>query len=216
MKERPILFSTPMVQAILAGNKTQTRRIVKKAPTTEINHRLITLDNGWNWQVDQQGVVPTMHREIDNPMVCPYGQIGDQFWVRESWYQKGTVGRSYPDDDEYQFFGHKQAAYVADGDAPKDWTVRKRPSIHMPRWASRLQLEITNIRVERLKDISSEDAKAEGFDYSTHPSAIEMGYAIGAKTNFRITWEQIYGQNEWNRNPWVWVVEFKVIQGGAA
>ncbi|MCE6003416.1 hypothetical protein KSB07_03465 [Acinetobacter junii] len=214
MKERPILFSTPMVQAILAGNKTQTRRIVKKAPTTEINHRLIALDNGWNWQVDQQGVVPTMHREIDNPMVCPYGQIGDQFWVRESWYQKGTVGRSYPDDDEYQFFGHKQAAYVADGDAPKDWTVRKRPSIHMPRWASRLQLEITNIRIERLNDISSEDAKAEGFDYSTHPSAIEMGYAIGAKTNFRFTWEQIYGQNEWNKNPWVWVIEFKVIQGG--
>ena len=155
-----------------------------------------------------------MHREIDNPMVCPYGQIGDQFWVRESWYQKGTVGRSYPDDDEYQFFGHKQAAYVADGDAPKDWTVRKRPSIHMPRWASRLQLEITNIRIERLNDISSEDAKAEGFDYSTHPSAIEMGYAIGAKTNFRFTWEQIYGQNEWNKNPWVWVIEFKVIQGG--
>ena len=214
MKERPILFSTPMVQAILAGTKTQTRRIVKKAPTTEINHRLIALDNGWNWQVDQQGVVPTMHREIDNPMVCPYGQIGDQFWVRESWYQKGTVGRSYPDDDEYQFFGHKQAAYVADGDAPKDWTVRKRPSIHMPRWASRLQLEITNIRIERLNDISSEDAKAEGFDYSTHPSAIEMGYAIGAKTNFRFTWEQIYGQNEWNKNPWVWVIEFKVIQGG--
>lgn len=214
MKERPILFSTPMVQAILAGNKTQTRRIVKKAPTTEINHRLIALDNGWNWQVDQQGVVPTMHREIDNPMVCPYGQIGDQFWVRESWYQKGTVGRSYPDDDEYQFFGHKQAAYVADGDAPKDWTVRKRPSIHMPRWACRLILEITNIRVERLNDISSEDAKAEGFDYSTHPSAIQMGYAIGAKTNFRFAWEQIYGQNEWNKNPWVWVIEFKVIQGG--
>ena len=210
MKERPILFSTPMVQAILAGNKTQTRRIVKKAPTTEINHRLIALDNGWNWQVDQQGVVPTMHREIDNPMVCPYGQIGDQFWVRETW-------RKY-DSDEcpcYEYCNcppHGTYLYYADClDDESKW----KPSIHMPRSACRLVLEITKVRVERLQDITSADAKAEGFDYSTHPSAIEMGYAIGAKTNFRVTWEQIYGQNEWNKNPWVWVLEFKVIQGGA-
>lgn len=80
----------------------------------------------------------------------------------------------------------------------------------MPRWASRILLEITNVRVEHLQNISNEDAKAEGFDYSTHPSAIEMGYAIGAcRTNFRHTWEQIYGANAWNKNPWVWVVELR-------
>ncbi len=206
MKERPILFNTPMVQAILSGQKTQTRRIVNKAPTTEINHRLIALNNGWNWQVDQQGIVPTMHREIDNPMVCPYGQIGDRLWVRESWYQKGTVGRSYPDDDEYQFFGHKQAAYVADGDAPKDWTVKKRPSIHMPRWASRILLEITNIRVQRLQAISVEDALAEGIVHRTMNCPRHEYFQL---------WNQINGEMAHDKNPWVWVVEFKVIKGGA-
>ncbi|ENU27042.1 hypothetical protein [Acinetobacter modestus] len=212
MKERPILFNTPMVQAILSGQKTQTRRIVNKAPTTEINHRLIALDNGWSWQVDQQGIVPTMHREIDNPMVCPFGQIGDRLWVRETF-------RLYDSDEcphaDFPCGCPKNGTplYKASHDCGNG--EKWKPSIHMPRKAARLFLEITNIRIERLNDITSEDAKAEGFDYSTHPSAIQMGYAIGAKTNFRVTWEQIYGQNEWNKNPWVWVLEFKVIQGGA-
>ncbi|AZM39914.1 hypothetical protein EJP75_16185 [Acinetobacter baumannii] len=212
MKERPILFNTPMVQAILSGQKTQTRRIVNKAPTTEINHRLIALDNGWNWQVDQQGIVPTMHREIHNPMVCPFGQIGDRLWVRETFrlYDLDECPHAdFPCGCPRNGTPLYKASHDC-GDGEK-W----KPSIHMPRSACRLILEITNIRIERLNDITSEDAKAEGFDYSTHPSAIQMGYAIGAKTNFRVTWEQIYGQNEWNKNPWVWVVEFKVIQGGA-
>ena len=212
MKERPILLNTPMVQAILSGQKTQTRRIVNKAPTTEINHRLIALDNGWNWQVDQQGIVPTMHREIHNPMVCPFGQIGDRLWVRETFrlYDLDECPHAdFPCGCPRNGTPLYKASHDC-GDGEK-W----KPSIHMPRSACRLILEITNIRIERLNDITSEDAKAEGFDYSTHPSAIQMGYAIGAKTNFRVTWEQIYGQNEWNKNPWVWVVEFKVIQGGA-
>ncbi len=211
MKERPILFNTPMVQAILSGQKTQTRRIVNKAPTTEINHRLIALDNGWNWQVDQQGIVPTMHREIHNPMVCPFGQIGDRLWVRETFrlYDLDECPHAdFPCGCPRNGTPLYKASHDC-GDGEK-W----KPSIHMPRSACRLILEITNIRIERLNDITSEDAKAEGFDYSTHPSAIQMGYAIGAKTNFRFTWEQIYGQNEWNKNPWVWVIEFKVIQGG--
>jgi hypothetical protein len=212
VKERPILFNTPMVQAILSGQKTQTRRIVNKAPTTEINHRLIALDNGWNWQVDQQGIVPTMHREIHNPMVCPFGQIGDRLWVRETFrlYDLDECPHAdFPCGCPRNGTPLYKASHDC-GDGEK-W----KPSIHMPRSACRLILEITNIRIERLNDITSEDAKAEGFDYSTHPSAIQMGYAIGAKTNFRVTWEQIYGHNEWNKNPWVWVVEFKVIQGGA-
>lgn len=212
MKERPILLNTPMVQAILSGQKTQTRRIVNKAPTTEINHRLIALDNGWNWQVDQQGIVPTMHREIHNPMVCPFGQIGDRLWVRETFrlYDLDECPHAdFPCGCPRNGTPLYKASHDC-GDGEK-W----KPSIHMPRSACRLILEITNIRIERLNDITSEDAKAEGFDYSTHPSAIQMGYAIGAKTNFRVTWEQIYGHNEWNKNPWVWVVEFKVIQGGA-
>ena len=210
MKERPILFSTAMVQAILEGRKTQTRRILK------FEHPIVTgfTPNGahgyWKGTAKSEAVIQQYISTFPLTIKCPFGIVSERLWVRETW-------RKY-DCDEcpcYEYCNcppHGTYLYYADSlDDESKW----KPSIHMPRLACRLILEITNIRVERLKDISSEDAKAEGFDYSTHPSAIEMGYAIGAKTNFRITWEQIYGQNEWNKNPWVWVVEFKVIQGGA-
>ncbi|NNP70434.1 hypothetical protein [Acinetobacter sp. Ac_5812] len=219
MRERPILFSTPMVQAIRSGQKTQTRRVMRRQPdaveyfkrgeeTTDTNAKYAILrcynnPKGFKrcasgWSADASYKTP--FREFN---------VGDLLWVRESWYQKGSVGRSYPDDDEYQFFGARQAAYVADGDAPQGWTVRKRPSIHMPRWASRIQLEITKIRIERLQDISEEDAIAEGM-------LADDDYC--AEEKFSILWNQINGWAEkgWNANPWVWVVEFKVIQGGEA
>ncbi|MDH0032541.1 MULTISPECIES: hypothetical protein [unclassified Acinetobacter] len=204
MIERPILFNTAMVQAILSGQKTQTRRVVKNELI--IDQAEFECGNRPNVTLSE----PNLQYRVDN--WCPYGQIGDRLWVRETF-------RLYDSDEcPHADFPcgcprHGTPLYKAShdcGDGEK-W----KPSIHMPRWASRILLEITNIRVERVQDITTEDAKAEGFDYSTHPSAIQMGYAIGAKTNFRITWEQIYGQNEWNKNPWVWVVEFKVVQGGA-
>ena len=205
MKERPILFSTPMVQAILSGQKTQTRRIVNKAPTTEINHRLIALDNGWNWQVDQQGIVPTMHREIHNPMVCPFGQIGDRLWVRETF-------RLYDlDECPHADFPcgcprNGTPLYKASHDC--DDGEKWKPSIHMPRSASRILLEITNIRVERVQDISEADATAEGMIADDDYCAEEY---------FSILWNELNGWAEkgWNANPWVWCIEFRVIQGGA-
>ena len=212
MRERPILFSAPMIQAILSGSKTQTRRLLKAKTLRdlELGHQL-----GECFALEDP-------RSIDCGYIqsfCPYGQIGDQLWVRESWYQKGTVCRSYPDDDEYHFFGHKQAAYVADGDAPKDWTVKKRPSIHMPRWASRIQLEITNIRVERLNDISEQDAAAEGIENIQSSPEFSEWYGTKSGGNsyaaFKYLWLSINGPDSWAMNPWVWVVEFKVIQGGA-
>jgi len=202
MKERPILFSTTMVKAILEGRKTQTRRFVNPQPTFSEN-------TGFHWKGYMYGIGSNYAETVSNFVntSCPFGKVGDRLWVRESWYQKGTVGRSYPDDDEYQFFGHKQAAYVADGDAPKDWTFRKRPSIHMPRWACRLVLEITNIRVELLNDITEDDAVAEGM-------VADDDYC--AEEYFSKLWNEINGWDKkgWNANPWVWVVEFKVIQGG--
>lgn len=216
MKERPILFSTPMVQAILAGNKTQTRRIVKPQPIVCDDAR-----GGHYWPSNAVQSMVHVEKELQDydgiwrgliDDCNPFGGVGDRLWVRETF-------RLYDSDEcPHADFPcgcprngtplYKASHDCSDGEK---W----KPSIHMPRKAARLFLEIINIRIERLNDITSEDAKAEGFDYSTHPSAIEMGYAIGAKTNFRVTWEQIYGQNEWNKNPWVWVVEFKVIQGGA-
>ena len=216
MKELPILFSTPMVQAILAGNKTQTRRIVKPQPIVCDDAR-----GGHYWPSNAVQSMVHVEKELQDydgiwrgliDDCNPFGGVGDRLWVRETF-------RLYDSDEcPHADFPcgcprngtplYKASHDCSDGEK---W----KPSIHMPRKAARLFLEITNIRIERLNDITSEDAKAEGFDYSTHPSAIEMGYAIGAKTNFRVTWEQIYGQNEWNKNPWVWVVEFKVIQGGA-
>ena len=217
MKERPILFNTPMVKAILNGTKTQTRRIVKPQPTVCEDAR-----GGHYWPSNAVQSMVHVEKELQDydgiwrgliDDCNPFGGVGDRLWVRETF-------RLYDSDEcphaDFPCGCPKNGTplYKAShdcGDGEK-W----KPSIHMPRKAARLFLEITNIRIERLNDITSEDAKAEGFDYSTHPSAIQMGYAIGAKTNFRVTWEQIYGQNEWNKNPWVWVVEFKVIQGGAA
>lgn len=216
MKERPILFSTPMVQAILAGNKTQTRRIVKPQPIVCDDAR-----GGHYWPSNAVQSMVHVEKELQDydgiwrgliDDCNPFGGVGDRLWVRETFrlYDSDECPHAdfpcgCPRNDTPLY---KASHDCSDGEK---W----KPSIHMPRKAARLFLEIINIRIERLNDITSEDAKAEGFDYSTHPSAIEMGYAIGAKTNFRVTWEQIYGQNEWNKNPWVWVVEFKVIQGGA-
>ncbi|WP_291375043.1 hypothetical protein [Acinetobacter sp. UBA6720] len=218
MKERPILFSAPMVTAILEGYKTQTRRVMRRQPDAVEYFRsgVITTDT------DAQNAILRCYNNPKGFKKCASGwlasatyktpfsefNVGDCLWVRETF-------RLY-DSDECPHADFpcgcprngtplfKASHDCRDGEK---WT----PSIHMPRWASRILLEITGIRVERLQSISDEDAKAEGFDYSTHPSAIEMGYAIGAKTNFRHTWEQIYGENAWNKNPWVWVVEFKKL-----
>lgn len=205
MKERPILFSAPMVQAILAGNKTQTRRVAKH-PLLETLSYIVNIGDGWFG--DEEG---------DVQVRCPYGKVGDQLWVRETW--QGPL----LDEDQREQFRHDGSdafkkpefcAYRATDtlDAIDDdgnelgW----RPSIHMPRWASRIQLEITNVRVERLKDITAEDALAEGVAHCAHLSDHWNEYAPDEQ--FSMLWSAINGMESWHANPWVWVIEFKRIE----
>lgn len=208
IKERPILFSAPMVRAILEGRKTVTRRVVKQPPAS-----------GWVFG-DEYGRITSTHRHkgkfgalirrgvgTDFPEIdivpCPYGQPGDRLWVRET--------HSFvPDDDEPA--GCSAVLYAADGNQ----YGKLRPSIHMPRWASRILLEVTAVRVERLQDVSEEQAKAEGVDGEPCDHVRQSCDDIGcsgdtAKGAFSFLWESINGAGSWDANPWVWVVEFKRI-----
>lgn len=193
MKERGMIFNAEMVNAILSGRKTQTRRPIKWKQTrfTEVAER----DDGslWPWAEDCE-------RGGDIWFTCPFGEVGDRIWVRETFC-------AVPDHEEPA--GCSALLYAADGNGPYGkWT----PSIHMPRWASRLTLEITGVRVERLRDLSEDDAKSEGI---TPPSGgVLPGWEY--RINFRDLWMDIYGTDNWEANPWVWVIEFKRVEGGAA
>ena len=179
MAERPILFSGPMVRALLTGTKTQTRRVAKEFAGRD----------------DLDAIL----RRFPEQSGCPYGQPGDRLWVREAhWWFKDEH------DPVTGYFPPKltieDVEYRADGDdGRKVW----RPSIHMPRWASRITLEITGVRVERLQDISEADAVAEGV--YTDP-------ACPAYDGYRTLWDQINGSGSWDLNPWVWVVEFRQVK----
>ena len=187
MKERPILFSAPMVWAILEGRKTQTRRIVIPQPD------FISPDN-----VPRKTTGPGLHPYIP----CPYGQPGDRLWVRETFSGPHYQSKSHPRD----WIDSDPIWYWADGNPEAgDWTPPK-PSIHMPRWASRLLLEVVSVRVERLNAISVSDAIAEGYDGSVD-DPIDPSVKWYAQL-----WESINGSGGWAANPWVWVVEFKRVQ----
>lgn len=202
MKERPILFSGPMVRAILEGRKTQTRRVVADKHMPHVF----------------AAALPALHES------CPYGQPGDRLWVRESfqplfadgienhWETNWKTGKgyaiSYPATDGIQEFV----------DADDNISSACKPSIHMPRWASRILLEITAIRVERLQDISEADARAEGISDGgclncgePEPCGCEEP-APDARDAFCRLWQSINGEQSWHENPWVWVVEFKRVQ----
>lgn len=194
MKERPILFSAPMVRALLAGTKTQTRRVIKPRHLAFFNQDAAAMLSDWN----------------ERPL--PYGKTGDRLWVREShWWFKDEH------DHETGYFPPTltidDVAYRADGEDPrKVW----RPSIHMPRWASRITLEITSVRVERLQEISIEDAKAEGAwgpdDSIVQKVADYFGtdiFSANPRKAFQMLWESINGPDSWAANPWVWVIEFR-------
>ena len=225
MSTKPILFNSEMVRAILDGRKTQTRREVKARKGWPIDFvggaGDINDPSCWGFENPEYGewffLEPDGHgHKIPNP----YGEVGDLLWVRETWKEGFTYGGEYP----AVFYRATGDGYIGSEDYPPSdvsagkfgvakpgpycsapHVIKWKPSIHMPRWASRLTLEITNVRVERLQDISKSDAEAEGFKL---PPAEGQGFAIGARTNFRHTWQSIY-QN-WDANPWVWVIEFKV------
>lgn len=201
MKERPILFSGPMVLALLSGGKTQTRRVVdwaKIAKQTGCSKgRLAWSDAFDSWAVfngDGEAHVALVE--------CPHGRVGDHLWVREKWCPAlpGTW-----DAPKIVSPGGTAAAYFAadwDRSPPSRW----RPSIHMPRWASRITLEITSIRVERLQEISHKDALAEGVGYDVGK---EGGWPL---SRFKALWDSINGVGSWEQNPYVWVIAFKRIK----
>ncbi|WP_393930170.1 ASCH domain-containing protein [Citrobacter freundii] len=214
MKERGMIFNGEMVRAILDGRKTQTRRIMKVQPSDGFHptHNGYDLDLNAHWYtpgvVDKNGYLQPAKKDVfgvadeNEGYTCPFGAVGDRIWVRETW------ARYNIDQDSHDM------AYRAT--PPADWPEegRWRPSIHMPRWASRLMLEITGVRVERLNAISQADAIAEGAPPS-HPSidcvSREYGFPDFSRSWFGQTWQHIYGEESWQANPWVWVIEFKVV-----
>lgn len=220
MKERPILFSASMVCAILKGSKTQTRRVVKPQPDGDA---IITVGEIGTSRGAAYVRYPN-EGGICSRFPCPYGQPGDRLWVREAcqgWTFEisGENVVRYPADSSFS-----QIENLING--ADRWIDlynyrRKRgaivPSIHMPRWASRILLEITNMRVERLQDISCADAKAEGIERSRDGMMwrdyISASHAqINPIDSYRTLWESINGPGSWDANPWVWVIEFKSVK----
>jgi hypothetical protein len=197
MKSRPILFSGPMVRALLAGTKTQTRRIVKREI---INHHSLERDEaGAYWVEAEDGD----HYKVTD--WCPYGQPGDQLWVRETWARVNVA----------QFTGEPQFVYPV-CDTLTDYGGPWRPSIHMPRAASRIALEITGVRVERLQEISEHSAINEGIELKGHvwkDYRTDGGWS-NPINSYASLWAKINGTEgpgSWDANPWVWVVEFKRV-----
>ena len=190
MKERPILFSAPMVRALLAGTKTQTRRIVKARDL--------------EWMDVHQGL-----REPDNAERCPHGQPGDRLWVQEAWRAELTWNTTKPSGipDEAALWYEADDQQRNNGRGTK-FKGKLRSSIHMPRAASRITLEITRVRVERLRACNEVDAIAEGAPWAACGAPQEGSHKAG----FAQLWEQINGDGSWESNPWVWVVEFKAIE----
>jgi hypothetical protein len=224
--ERPILFSAPMVRALLDGHKTQTRRILKAVPPKPeaschprhqqkqpepyldsycsnyarrdaSNPRGMSQDWCW-WQVDDRQCLPTF-----KVAYVP----GDLLWIRETWQTHCDMDHITPRDLPADTAVQYPATY-------DHWVSRNRPGIHMPRWASRISLLVTGVRIERLQDISEEDAKAEGVswdDGEQEEYVRKWGYPQTAKARFADLWESINGPGSWDANPWVVAVTFERI-----
>ncbi|MCK7330234.1 morphogenetic protein [Enterobacter bugandensis] len=207
MTERGMIFNGEMVRAILDGQKTQTRRIIKDCMVgRDPISKFIQIGKKFIGCYPED--VPELIRECS-----PYGVPGDRIWVRETF--QGPLFdfeqmEAYQEDSS-KFKKPEFCVYKADGkpapeffDADENLHCCWRPSIHMPRWASRIKLEITDVRVERLNDISEEDARSEGISGSS---------AHDVKEAYAALWRSIYGSDSWQANPWVWVIVFKRIEG---
>ncbi len=243
MRERPISFSGSMVRAILAGDKTQTRRIIKDP-------------NGLYAHLGQQTVHPAVSEIVScgdgmfrqtapehikqmyistfpcHSLRTPYGQPGERLWVREAFRFAASLDRLSPNDvgekaldagyrtpwapTQFEADGHRAGAWHGFDTPPTLTTPGKlRPSIHMPRWVCRLMLEISSVRAERLNTISEADARAEGCDPwedLTGVQDVTVGERLhGYKRAYQHLWEQLNGPGSWQTNPWVWVIEFRVL-----
>lgn len=206
MKERPILFSGPMVRAILDGRKTQTRRIMKPQPTYD----------GFWWSHKGYSCGGEKQFRDGLPMFvgCPYGKVGDRLWVRETCCSDGWSVH-YLADNDHREFGETRYDDVIKLHHYSGGFSRQVPSIHMPRWASRITLEITGVRVERLNEISEADAYSEGVNIPSGQSFASNGnpeLRNEARCAFQSLWNSINGPESWAANPFVWVIEFKRIE----
>lgn len=201
-REKPIPFSAPMIQAVLADSKTQTRRIMKPQPIAMVGGGAIPCSS----------FAPAAGQgQRYKPIACPYGKVGDQLWVREAWRAPASCNhlppRSISDSEAVRFIADEVAG-------PDPGFGKGRPGMFMPRWASRLQLELTEVRAERLQDISQADAIAEGAPPS-HSSidriSREFGFDDFPRSWYAQLWDDINGAGSWAANPWVWVVSFRRI-----
>lgn len=221
MSERPILFNADMVRAVLDGRKTQTRRIMKSQPVPSKTregdfwfscNKTRSMVHVSDFIPGNCANLPDAHEYLS--MCCPFGAVGDRLWVRETWMPDAPRDGYWGD---VEFYGCKGSPLSMipelyrkpehcihraswDGSGMNGWT----PSIHMPRWASRITLEITGVRVERLQNMSGEDARSEGFAY-------ENSHVLGDIDEFSRVWTSIYGADSWQVNPWVWVIEFQRV-----
>lgn len=220
MKEKPILFSPPMVRALLAGRKTQTRRLVKPPLPSGGQEHIFSPRPEWGgkWFFRDAYYADESHPYIGNFVQCPYGQVGDRLWVKETHRfpseKNPRVRVDYRADmsswgiaDSHNIATNEVIlnAKLFPGRANEYSKQHWKPSIYMPRLASRLTLEITSVRVERLNDISNSDCWAEGMSDETNPES---------KCNrlwYSELWESINGPGSWAENPWVWVIEFRRV-----
>ena len=204
IKERPILMNGEMVRAVLNGRKTQTRRLIDKlsgfGKITEFGK---SDTPGYDWCFRNKRMLWNDVTHAELLAVCPWGVVGDRLYVRETlqW------------DDSDTSWAYKVDGSTVAGSNALNYHQHSVPSIHMPRWASRITLEITDVRVERLNEISEEDAIAEGvstafgrrpdtFDKHATPEGIGMRHML----KFKLLWESLYGPGSWAENPWLWVV----------
>jgi hypothetical protein len=205
MKEHPIIFSTPMVQAILEGRKTMTRRIIKPQPECINNDLPKPMEDAIKeLQILRKKGLNTIRIGTGGFIFpdCPYGQPGDLLWVRETWKSSGFNAEYSTMVIVYKAGEYKVC--VMPDEYPLFMQNRWKPSIHMPKAAARIWLKVVNVRVERLQDISNEEARKEGVK--------EEDSVMGDfRPGFLKIWDKIHGPESWNLNPWVWVVEFERV-----
>lgn len=259
MKERPILFSAPMVRAILAGQKTQTRRVIQSPAKGMQRERMDVIkyrppgdpwykDHVWSMRGRSSVWGDYTHERF--MQFCPHGQPGDRLWVKETWkarvshscamdacdcddvlvsYAAGGYARSSdhdpeaetgPGDVEERWVSGYEIAAHEDRPGGKEWLMPKAAiagknvsPLFMPRWASRITLEVVALRAERLQDITEADAKAEGVD-AIGINAIPRNGTLCYRDDFAQLWDIINGKRaDWALNPWVWVIEFRRVEG---
>ncbi|MFA5027069.1 MAG: hypothetical protein WC713_04290 [Candidatus Methylomirabilota bacterium] len=210
MTERPILFSGSMVRAIRASQKTQTRRVIRPQPTPDFPY-CEGVDDSEQWHFTSVPPREMMLRlRLSQVRRCPYGVPGDRLWVRERiWERPERTPRMMREGaDTWAPWEYDADLDDSDREQLREWGWRSRPSIHMPRAACRLILDVVSIRVERLQSISEEDARSEGV--CTTP---EWSGYLTARGAFAYLWEKINGRRApWDSDPWVWVVEFRKLE----